>query len=139
KLNDLGFRWNPKKENWDGKYELLVEYKNANGDCLVNKHHPELGSWVIKQRALFKNGTLDEYKLNKLNSISFIWDVVEYTWNERYLELVQYQIKYGDCKVLKRYPVLGPWVQSQRLAHKERRLNKERIKKLEDLGFIWNM
>lgn len=139
KLNDLGFRWNPKKENWDGKYELLVEYKNANGDCLVNKHHPELGSWVIKQRALFKNGTLDEYKLNKLNSISFIWDVVEYTWNERYLELVQYQIKHGDCKVLKRYPVLGPWVQSQRLAHKEGRLNKERIKKLENLGFIWNM
>ncbi|XGZ09555.1 Helicase associated domain protein [Peribacillus sp. RS7] len=138
KLNELGFSWHPKMDSWDEKYQMLMEYKNQNGDCLVNKHHPELGAWAIKQRTLYKNGRMKDEKVNKLNELGFVWDVVEHVWNERYQELVEYKKEHGDCKVIKRYPVLGPWVQSQRKAYNEGRMDKEKIKKLENIGFTWN-
>ncbi|EJK47359.1 hypothetical protein THAOC_33924 [Thalassiosira oceanica] len=59
-------------------------------------------------------------------------------WNESYLKLKAYRAEHGDCKVPKRHGQLGRWVKKQRDTRKNDKLSKERIRKLDDLGFNWS-
>lgn len=83
-------------------------------------------------------------------------------WDAMFNLLNSYKEKYGDCLVPKRYaenPKLGTWVDTQRVLHKKMkkktegeggvegeagkagggRLTEERIRRLEDLGFVWSL
>ena len=55
--------------------------------------------------------------------------------------LVTYKEEFGDCNVPQTYPEnprLGQWINTQRRYKKYDRLQKEHIKRLESIGFIWN-
>ena len=61
-------------------------------------------------------------------------------WNANYVRLVQYRKKNGDCLVPRGCdsdPKLGRWVSMQR--QRRTSLSDERIKKLEDIGFVWSV
>jgi len=67
-------------------------------------------------------------------------------WNERLKELKQFKEKYGHCMVPQKYPnnvSLGIWVNKQRMEHnllqdgKKSSMTPDRLKALENLGFIW--
>ena len=65
-------------------------------------------------------------------------------WEKKYLELKAYFEKYGHCDVSQKkgeYYHLGIWVHRQRQYRKNKaeRLTGERIKKLDNLGFIWEV
>lgn len=71
-------------------------------------------------------------------------------WNKRYNELIEYLEEHGHCMVPQRYPKLGLWVMQQRrqyaLLHQEGKKSSfdsedgaERIKLLEDIGFVWRV
>lgn len=51
----------------------------------------------------------------------------------------QFKSKHGHCNVPVSHPTLGNWVNNQRLAYRAETLSAARIKKLEDLGFHWNV
>mmetsp|Transcript_2171 Transcript_2171/g.3991 ORF Transcript_2171/g.3991 Transcript_2171/m.3991 type:complete len:934 (-) Transcript_2171:103-2904(-) len=84
-LNTLNFKWAIRKENkvqWDERYNELVEFKKANGHCLVPQRYPSnpsLGTWVNTQRRHYKllqdgrRSCLTEDRLKKLNEIGFVW------------------------------------------------------------------
>jgi hypothetical protein len=60
KLEDLGFEWDPIKEDWDLKYSELEAYKDKNGDCrvpAVYKPNIKLGNWVLRNVQLTQKGT----------------------------------------------------------------------------------
>jgi len=66
----------------------------------------------------------------------------------RYEELVEYKRSHGDCNVSKSYkanPQLGVWAVNQRTNYKrlvrgeQSSLSEERKKKLEDIGFVWEV
>lgn len=70
-------------------------------------------------------------------------------WNERYQELIDYMQRHGDCLVPQKYkinPKLGLWVKSQRRqfklfqqnGSKESSMTRDRIKKLSEIGFVWD-
>jgi hypothetical protein len=71
-------------------------------------------------------------------------------WSERYTELVEFRTKYGHCCIPSYWPEntpLAQWVKRQRYQYKLRKeerevrpstLTEERIKALEDLGFVWD-
>jgi hypothetical protein len=77
------------------------------------------------------------------------WRAEETTWTMRYGELQLYNATQGDCLVpqkCKEYPRLGGWVNLQRVEYRKRRQGKktsqmteERMKKLNKLGFVWDM
>ena len=79
-------------------------------------------------------------------SIQEKWDQI---WESHYFELVEFKKKYGHCivpKVFPENPSLGIWVSSQRVKYKRKlkpgsrvSFPKERIDKLETLGFIWSL
>ena len=70
----------------------------------------------------------------------------ERAWNDRYDELDVYKNKHGNCLVPQRYSknkALGKWVANQRVRlgreGKQTPLTKKRIKKLDEVGFVWKV
>jgi hypothetical protein len=64
------------------------------------------------------------------------------SWMTRYNELVNYKREFGDCHVPNQYkanPLLGNWVQNQRSFFKTKSLSEDRIAKLKQNGFTWEV
>ena len=78
-------------------------------------------------------------RIKQLDSLGFSWDPVTEQWETRYNALINFQKREGHCRVAQRYEtdgiMLGSWVSTQRrLKHT---LSQDKIKRLDDLGFIW--
>jgi hypothetical protein len=78
KLNSIGFVWNIDcyAEFWAVRFQQLLEYKEAAGDCNVPQRfsrNPQLGEWVLKQRKNSNNKLLTKERWTKLDSIGFDW------------------------------------------------------------------
>ena len=66
-------------------------------------------------------------------------DFTEVKWEESFKALIAYKAEFGDCLVPLRFTYqglnLGRWVFTQRRTKEI--LSAERIKRLDDLGFVW--
>ena len=142
KLDKIGFIWDKIEYNWSRGYELLMKYKNENGDCRVPIDYKcgnfNLGLWVSVQRRPEQKITKE--RKEKLDMIGFVWDPLEYNWNRGYELLMKYKNENEDCRVPINYKCgdfkLGLWV-----SHKRQNIQtilKERREKLDEIGFIWN-
>jgi hypothetical protein len=72
--------------------------------------------------------------------LGFEWNTID-VWQESLDALVAYKTKHGDCRVPYSYQPnkkLAIWVANQRGDYKKGKLYKDRIAKLESLGFEWN-
>ena len=131
-------------ESWDEWYGRLIKYKEREGDCDVLQTHIEdglkLGVWVTDQRQIRKKSNLSAKRINKLDQIGFIWDPLERQWEEGFNYLVVFKEREGHCLVSRGYEEagykLGDWV-SRRRGNKSE-ISEERIKLLDELGFIWD-
>ena len=137
-LNSIGFVWDKLEYEWQERYKELVEYIEINGNALIPRNHPTLGDWSSTVRTSQKRGKLSDERLHLLESIGFIWDQTEYEWQEKYEQLVQYAKESGNTLVLLSHPELGPWVSDQRQTKRRGKLSNERIKLLDEIGFIWD-
>jgi hypothetical protein len=145
RLDDLDFIWEPYEHEWESMYSLLQAYVDENGDALVPTKHttPEghnLGMWVNTQRTQKKRFTLE--RIERLDDLGFIWDVLEHQWELMYRLLQAYVDENGDALVPAEHTTpeghkLGTWVSNQRT--RLERLTPEQIKRLDDLGFIWDV
>jgi superfamily II DNA or RNA helicase len=142
-LNDLGFVWDPHTEQWEEGFSCLVQFKEREGHCRVPLDHIEidfsLGSWVSTQRT--KKDKLTEDRLKRLNELGFVWDFRTDQWEEGFSCLVKFKEREGHISVSQKlmeadFP-LGAWVNTQRI--KKNKLTEDRIKRLNDLDFIWDV
>ncbi len=155
KLNEIGLVWYPNDDAWNEMFQQLVEYKKENGDILVPKRYtanPQLGIWVTKQRFHYKRkqsghaSQITNERVDKLNKIDFVWDVLNDAWSEKFQQLVEYKKEHGDTLVPQSYPdnpPLGIWVNTQRSQHNRKQrgqasqMTDERKDKLNGIGFVW--
>eukprot|EP00814_Leptocylindrus_danicus_P016738 CAMPEP_0116023680 /NCGR_PEP_ID=MMETSP0321-20121206/11774_1 /TAXON_ID=163516 /ORGANISM="Leptocylindrus danicus var. danicus, Strain B650" /LENGTH=358 /DNA_ID=CAMNT_0003495083 /DNA_START=85 /DNA_END=1162 /DNA_ORIENTATION=+ len=126
--------------------------------------NPKLGRWVYTQRFQYQNKKEEgrtrttEERQRKLKEIGFVWDPSKNKidmrgatgrrdegWMLMLKELMKYKEKHGDCLVPNHYagnPKLGRWVHKQRHVYREKKkgnttqMSNERIKKLEEIGFV---
>ncbi|KAL3923634.1 MAG: hypothetical protein SGILL_001545 [Bacillariaceae sp.] len=159
---------------WSRQFQQLVEYKNRHGHVCVphtSRDAPSLGRWVKRQRyqyKLFQDGrtgsTMTQDRIDALESIGFVWESHEGTWEARYRELQQFHQQYGHSNVPSKYPnnKLATWVKYQRRIFKLQKnreaahhrttstsssshkashasLTADRTKKLLALGFEWQL
>ena len=132
---------------WNKKFLELTDYKRAHGDCLVPKNYPPnpaLSRWVVAQRFKRNRGSLDDERAGQLDSLGFEWSGLVQNkgkayWEERFQELLEYKQFFGDCLVPRNFPVLGPWVNTQRYTMKKGNLLEERFQKLNSIGFEWSV
>lgn len=113
-------------DHWNRFFRLLVNYKEQHGHVLVPRlcETPGLGDWVTDQRRQYKAwkqgqpSQLNNERREKLSELGFAWHVRNRPeWEQRYIELLDYKAKHGDCKVPQHYKhnrALGKWVAKQR-------------------------
>lgn len=92
KLESIGFQWklqyqrkplNPvatdaSDESFARMFEKVKAFKVRTGHCRIPQHYKddaELGIWVKNRRMEKKKGTLREDRVEKLNSVGFVWEV----------------------------------------------------------------
>jgi len=143
-LNQIGFLWEPKEAFWEEMFTALVEYKQIHGNCKFPNQYDknqQLGQWVQHQRQAKKKGELSKKRIERLNSLGFLWSPLDKQWEEKFIALVEYKKVYGDCNIPARWSKnskLATWVHQQRQNKKKGKLSKERIQRLEAIGFVWN-
>lgn len=162
-LDEVGFVWNVAETRWNIKYKELKHFKDThNNSTLVPasyKKNPALGKWVSVQRKQYSLGKMPQNRIDLLNELQFSWDLnslgalSDSRWNKRYKQLQEYKAKYGHVNVPLNYeenPKLGIWVCNQRLfyqykekdtelgSRRGRYLKDERMKKLNEIGFVWD-
>uniref|UniRef100_UPI00214BFF36 helicase associated domain-containing protein n=1 Tax=Chlamydia suis TaxID=83559 RepID=UPI00214BFF36 len=145
RLKELGFVWDVFEEVWEKNFLELQRFREEHGHCKVPQRYPQnpdLGSWASVQRKTFKSSELSEDRIARLEEIGFVWDVTEEAWEKNFLELKRFQEEHGHCKVPQRYPQnpdLGSWVSTQRVDFKKGKLSEDKIERLEELGFVWDV
>ena len=101
-----------------------------------------MGYWIGTQRIPQKRGKFSKYKIEKLNDINFIWDSNEYEWNKNYEALIKFLDENNGAypsrhsKNINEQKLAG-WIGSQRMVQKREKLSKDRIEKLNSIGFRW--
>ncbi len=143
RLDSIGFNWDPKSEQWNEAFQALTLFKKKQGHLLVSARHKEgkvmLGSWVQSQR--YNKDQLSKERLNRLDSIGFIWDQLEYKWEKHFLALLKYFKREGHTLVPTSHTenelALGSWVRNQRSSRSE--IPEARQKRLGEIGFTWDV
>eukprot|EP00550_Attheya_septentrionalis_P004429 CAMPEP_0198283158 /NCGR_PEP_ID=MMETSP1449-20131203/2828_1 /TAXON_ID=420275 /ORGANISM="Attheya septentrionalis, Strain CCMP2084" /LENGTH=1129 /DNA_ID=CAMNT_0043979683 /DNA_START=92 /DNA_END=3481 /DNA_ORIENTATION=+ len=114
----------PKKlnqEQWDQMFDRLLEYKDHHGDCLVPKRYaadPKLGTWVETQRVQYKRLLRNASDLKPEDSNADEGAPLDAEYEE-YVEDTE-----GNSN-------------SNIAITPSRRLNAERLHRLESIGFAW--
>ncbi len=140
--------------SWDLYIKALKQYKERVGDCDVPERYVEvvdgtnvkLGQWVGCMRITKKgNGsyllTID--RINQLDEIGFIWDVLFYDWENGLRHFDKYVREHnGDVLVPGDYIDIdgfhtGNWVSNMR--KKLDLLSKYKVNELNKRGFVWDV
>jgi superfamily II DNA or RNA helicase len=156
RLNEIGFIWagikgNGKSNEWDHNFQLLLNFKMREGHLIVPNGHIEdgldLANWVKNQRRDSNNGPrasgykLDQDRIQKLNSIGFLWDPLEIAWEENFKALLIFKEREGHTRVsqdhIENGLKIGGWLNSQKYRKNIGKVSAERIIKLESLGVTW--
>jgi hypothetical protein len=136
----------PVPNSWANHLAQLKEYKAIHGHCDVPQRYPlnvKLGRWVKDQRTFKVQSKLSQERIDQLEELGFHWKVKtnEIFWEKQFDLLVSYKKIHGDCNVVKvktNDDKLLRWVDRQRQAKKNGKLSKERLEKLNNLGFTWS-
>jgi len=155
KLNRIGFIWSfdkIKKSYWNEKFKQLRAFYKKHGHSFVPINYKEnkaLGVWVASLRKQEAKGQWEEEKKKKLSQLGFVWHTdtqkqikfnYDTQWNLNFERLKIYQQVYGTCQVsLKINPELQRWTRWQRILFYQGKLVEERMAKLNEIRFPWNI
>lgn len=117
-----------------GKYERFPYY-----DEKYDGFH--IGNWCANQRVLRKKGVLGVDRVQKLDSIDFVWSQDEEKWEQNYKLLSLFKEKHGrfpkrsDAAHDETVSVLYNWMLNQKQKFKNNDMPDLHVKKFNDLGF----
>ena len=141
RLDALGFEWDPFASGWDEMMARLTQYKERLGGCTPTiEQDPQLSRWTVRQRGARKVGSLSADRIQRLEALGFEWDTLAAKWEEMLRRLLQFKKRFTHCLVPLAWsedPKLGHWVSMQRRLKIQGKLSRERIGRLDELGFEW--
>ncbi|KAJ9508392.1 hypothetical protein QJQ45_011928 [Haematococcus lacustris] len=139
---------NPTRLAWEPMYELLVDWQAAHLSCHVPRNcfdaPPLLGAWVRHMRRLKAAGSLEQWKVDRLDLLGFEWSLPDYDakWLNLYHELRRYKAQHGHTRMpeqdkeKKRLGVmmLSRWLQRQAAVLVKGKLTDQRRAMLAAVG-----
>jgi len=150
-LNKIGFTWekvDERETHWDDQFSYLKDFRKKNPKRwpFAREEFPKgnrLGLWVWRQRQNFARKTLEKDRRLQLEKIGFPL-VLPDAWDTHWQTLKSYRAKFPQRwpKAREEFPKgnrLGLWCHLQRCAYKAGTLEKDRVRKLEKLGFQWSV
>ena len=146
-LNLIGFEWDLMIKLWNQSFnrygEFKNKYKNEPSSRAKNKSEREIASWVNKLRVNYKKDKIDNDKIQRLNLIGFEWDLMIKLWNQSFNRYGEFKNKYknepSSRAKNKSEREIGSWAHVQRRVYNKNKLSKERIDKLNSIGFVWKI
>lgn len=93
--------------NWENGLKHFDKYvREHDGDVFVPANYKDedgflLGSWVRCRKQEYKSRNLSDNKINELSKRGFVWDVLQYNFENNLKALKQYKEREGDCDVPK--------------------------------------
>jgi superfamily II DNA or RNA helicase len=133
---------------WEFWLGLMANYVKDNGNAYVPVDFRvgkfRLGQWVNSQRTKFKNGELEQERINKLETLeAWTWSQLDEVWNSYYQLLTEFVGEFGHSLVphkpeLYEGQKLFAWINMQRSRFSKGKLEIERSSRLESLpGWTW--
>jgi hypothetical protein len=144
KLVGIGFAFDQESKIWDRHFVELVKYKEKNGHCNIPTTNGSLGSWIKRQRELFKSNKLKAERYEKLVEIGLKFEDVtalefkgkfDQKWQDMYQKLLEYKETNGNCFDVPKTLPLGRWLNYQRWLYRNGNLRDDRTEKLLSIGF----
>jgi hypothetical protein len=147
-LDALGFIWDPWAEAFDLGMATLVEYVRTHGDASVPSDYRtengfNLGKWCSHRRNDYRDGRLSPERVEKLQALGFVWNLVKDRFERGLAELAAYVAEQGNARVPQDYKThdgykLGTWCAERRTDQRLGRLSTHREAQLDELGFVWS-
>jgi hypothetical protein len=149
RLEEIGFTWERLEEMFEKGFQETLLYKKKTGDLHApNRYRTaegfQLGAWQNTQKVRYKIRKLSPDRVKRLEEIGFIWELLEEKFEKGFLEALRYKESMGNPNVPHGYKTpegyrLDTWQSHQRGKHKKGKLSQERVKRLEDIGFKWEI
>ncbi len=149
KFNFLLTRHDGYDKIWMKRYADLIAFQKEYGHCSPStkrKEFKSLGQWVLWQRMEKKKNIIKDFKVELLDKIGFGWKGEslknnnrrkDEQWLKKYQMLIEYKKQYNNTNVPQFNKQLGRWVNDQRVHFNKGKLVKERVDKLNAIGFEW--
>lgn len=150
-LSKLGFPWektDERQSHWTGQFAHLQEYRRRNPGSwpFAREEFPKgnrLGLWVWRQRQNHARKKLPKSRQAALIKLGFPL-VLPDSWETHFQTLKDYRAKNPQRwpKAREEFPEgnrLGLWCHLQRCAYKADKLLRERVSKLNRIGFLWSV
>ncbi len=152
RLEKIGMVWNVAEQQWNESYELAVAYfrENANLDVPAKYKTSDgfaLWEWLSTQRKKRREGELSADRIQKLDALKMDWMFpTERDWENYYAEAQRFYLAHGNLSVPVTYRTetgmwLGRWVAKQKKDRNKLKTsgaNGNQIRRLDELGMIWN-
>lgn len=150
-----GWTWNPLNDaqrqaehEWDENYSRLAQFLKQEQSASQQTLPADLRNWIKRQRTRYKNKTLQQQQIQKLEMLpDWSWNPHATSWDSFFALLKDYASEHGDAlvpqeknkKTLYKGQDLAAWVNSQRTNFKRGNLEESKILKLETVpGWSWD-
>jgi hypothetical protein len=149
RLDAIGFSWSMRTRrfvarDWDAMVGQLEAFRSEYGHSNVPNAWPqnlELAAWLHGVRCNKRSGRLDTTRVRQLDALDVVWEPQQTRWESMFATLVQYRRRHGNCNVPCGWAedlALARWVKGMRAAQKRGDLDRERVRRLEAIGFDWD-
>ncbi len=149
-----GWAWSAADGRWEQNFAALSRYITAHDGSYPDRTYlsptgVRVETWLRHQRLAAANGTLDEQRKRRLESLpGWSSGAVDDGWEQAYAELAAFAEEHGHANPVKGTTtatglLLGNWVSNQRSTYARGAMvggHAERIARLEALpGWVWNV
>ena len=141
--------------SWEFWYGLLVGYISEHGAAtlsagIVLTDGHKLGKWCDSQRQLFKAQKLSKLRCEKLQALvehGWSWSINSTFWTENYELLKHYITQQNLSELTVKTEItmngstykIGQWASNQRKRYKNKKLEDDKVRLLEELeGWVWD-
>jgi hypothetical protein len=148
RLEELGFVWDSKADDFERKFALLQQYIAREGNALVPKSFSEdgvnLGQWVSTMRVartMRRPGkqALSVERIARLDALGFVWHTKDDAFDQKCVLLERFIAREGHPQVpinhIEENVKLGLWASNLRRRHAHLTLNQ--VNRLERMGFTF--
>ncbi|MCD7744937.1 MAG: Helicase associated domain protein [Lachnospiraceae bacterium] len=157
RLDSIGMVWESEADQkWERYYAAAKRYREKYGDLNVPAKYMDemgvaLGAWLSDIRAWKSAGghqtSLTPERIQKLNDLGMIWDVLDYYWERNYTAAYRYYLEHRDLNVPAGYVSedgirLGTWICRMRAllagTAKGTPPTEEQVRRLDAIGMVWS-
>lgn len=131
--------------SWEKQYQAWCEFRRHHGHGDIHTHHTpnkRLRRWIQAQRERRTAGKLREDRRRRLARLGFIWNTDQASWEKYCRQLEAFKRRHGHCNVRRgdtSDKELYDWAGRQRTGLRQGRLSKYRQRRLERMGFGWDL